>query len=125
MLYHTLAFQQLRFFVWAVRELKFTIQFMAPRLPHKYVKRVIWLYSKTRGGHSHDVSKMEPQIFTRGQMGAIFYIYSISTIFYCFLVIDLCYFYNRCIVYWKKWYITQNSLLRAVQELKFTAFSNM
>ena len=34
-------------------------------------------------------------------MGAIFYIYSISTILYCFLVIDLCYFYNRCIVYHK------------------------
>ena len=35
-------------------------------------QRVIWLYSKTRRGHSHDVSKMEPQISTRGKMGAIF-----------------------------------------------------
>ena len=34
-------------------------------------------------------------------MGAIFYIYSISTILYCFLVIYLCFFHNRCIVYHK------------------------
>ena len=31
---------------------------MAPRLPQIF----LWLYSRTRGSHSHDVSKMEPEI---------------------------------------------------------------
>ena len=44
---------------------------------------------------------MEPEILTRGQMGAIFYIYSLSTILICFLVVDLCYIHNRCIIYHK------------------------
>ena len=60
-------FKNLYFLFGAVRELVFTIQFMAPRLqlPQKYTN-----------SHSHDVSKMEPEILTKGQMGAIFYIYS-------------------------------------------------
>ena len=44
---------------------------------------------------------MEPEILTRGQMGAIFYIYSLSTTLICFLVIDLCYIHNRCIIFHK------------------------
>jgi hypothetical protein len=60
-------FSNLDFLFGAVRELKFTIQFLAPRLPRS-TQRVFWLYRTTHGGHSHDVSKMEPEILTRGQI---------------------------------------------------------
>ena len=70
MLYYTLAFQQLRFFVWGCLWLL--------DCPIS-TQRVIRLYSETHGGHSHDVSKIEPQLSTRGQIApSNFYIFNLN-----------------------------------------------
>ena len=84
-----------------------------------------WLYSKTRGGHSHDVSKMEPEILTRGQIGAIFYIYSISTILYCFLVIYLCYFHSSGVFYTIKMAYNAKLIVRGSSGAKIYIVFNM
>ena len=51
-------------------------------------------------------------------MGAIFYIYSLSTILICFLVIDLCYIHNRCIIYHKNGIFNAKSIFKGSSRAK-------